>query len=93
MADLLAILNARLASGQALQATLDFVNERLAWPAAELNPPPLITGDDLIEHGLEPGRRFQRLLKAARDAQLLGQLDSRQGALEYIDHIMADEDD
>nr|NIP86809.1 CCA tRNA nucleotidyltransferase [Planctomycetales bacterium] len=38
---LVGILRARVAAGQASQADLDFVQQRLAWPAERLNPPPL----------------------------------------------------
>ncbi|MDH3717176.1 MAG: CCA tRNA nucleotidyltransferase [Planctomycetota bacterium] len=86
--ELLAILRARVATGQADQADLDFVQERLSWPADRLNPPPLISGDDLIQHGLPPGKPFRSLLHKARDAQLLGQLTSRDQALEFVDRLV-----
>ncbi|MDB5389272.1 MAG: cca [Planctomycetaceae bacterium] len=35
-----------------------------------LDPPALITGDDLIRSGLRPGKAFKMLLDALRDAQL-----------------------
>jgi len=42
----------------------------LALPAAELNPPPLVTGDDLIRSGVRAGRQFSALLEHLRDRQL-----------------------
>jgi len=59
--------------------------EALAMPPDRLDPPLLVTGDDLIAHGLQPGRHFGPLLAAIRDAQLLGQVTSRQQALEMAD--------
>ncbi|TWU25992.1 CCA tRNA nucleotidyltransferase [Bythopirellula polymerisocia] len=43
---------------------------KLALPESQLNPPPLLNGDDLVSHGLEPGPHFASLLTAVRDAQL-----------------------
>jgi tRNA nucleotidyltransferase/poly(A) polymerase len=42
----------------------------LAMPAAELNPPPLVTGDDLIRSGVRAGRQFSAMLEYLRDRQL-----------------------
>ncbi len=46
-----------------------------------LAPPPLITGDDLIELGLAPGPAFRTVLDGVYDAQLEGGLASRDEAL------------
>ena len=34
-----------------------------AEPAGPINPPPLITGHDLVRHGLEPGAQFATILE------------------------------
>ncbi len=47
----------------------------------DLAPPPLITGDDLIDLGLPPGPAFRSVLDAVYDAQLEGGLGSRADAL------------
>lgn len=52
--------------------------------AAEINPPPLITGDDLITLGVKPGPQFRHLLEHVRDCQLDGLLESREQALDAI---------
>ena len=62
--------------------------EKLQLPIAQLNPPELITGDDLIAHGLQPGRYFAQLLETLRNAQLEGQIQSREQALELVDAWM-----
>jgi poly(A) polymerase len=49
-------------------------------PAEDLNPPPALTGEDLIAMGLTPGPVFKRILDAVRDAQLEGQVRSREEA-------------
>jgi poly(A) polymerase len=54
-------------------------------PAGPINPPPLITGHDLVRHGLEPGAQFAMILEQVREAQLEGQIQSKRAALEWID--------
>ncbi len=39
-------------------------------PPEQVNPPPLLTGDDLKSMGLAQGRRLGKILAAVRDAQL-----------------------
>src|SRR5690606_11322307 len=55
--------------------------QRLAtWPAERLDPPPLLTGKQLIELGYRPGRAFKQVLQRVRDLQLDGQLESAASA-------------
>jgi len=55
------------------------------WSAAgELDPPPLLTGDDLKALGLPPGPLFKRVLDAVRERQLDGGLATRQSALAFV---------
>jgi poly(A) polymerase len=51
----------------------------------DLRPPRLITGDDLIAAGYEPGPPFQAILAAVENAQLEGQLNSREEALAFVE--------
>ena len=37
-------------------------------PPEQLNPPPLITGDDLQAVGMKPGPQFKRILDAVRES-------------------------
>jgi poly(A) polymerase len=53
-------------------------------PPEAIRPTPLITGQDLIEAGYEPGPRFKEVLSAVEDAQLEGRLTSREAAMEYV---------
>jgi poly(A) polymerase len=53
-------------------------------PAGELNPPPAVTGDDLIAMGLKPGRDFKRLLDAVREAQLEGRIRTKEAGLALV---------
>lgn len=62
-------------------AEIDFCRQKLALPAVELNPPPLITGDDLKLLGIPPGPAYRELLEAVRDAQLEQRITTRDEAL------------
>jgi tRNA nucleotidyltransferase/poly(A) polymerase len=66
---------------------LEFCRAWLSRPRAELDPPPLITGDDLLRHRLPPGKHFQWLLEAVRDAQLERKIASRGEALALVDAL------
>ena len=56
-------------------------DRRVELARTDLAPTPLITGEDLIGLGLEPGPIFRYVLDAVYDAQLEGGLESRDGAL------------
>lgn len=75
------------AEPRATQADLDFCRERMALPAEELNPPPILTGDDLIKYGVPRGKIYQTLLDEVRDAQLEGAVKTRAEALALVDRI------
>jgi poly(A) polymerase len=49
-----------------------------------LIPPPLVRGDDLISMGLQPGPRIGQLLEAVQTAQLEGEVQTRDEALEWL---------
>ncbi len=55
--------------------------ERLAWLPEKLNPPPLATGSDLQAAGLRPGPAFKHVLQAIRDAQLDGEIRTKEEAI------------
>lgn len=63
----------------------DFTRRKLEeTPPQEIRPAPLVTGNDLIAAGYEPGPRFKEILEAIEDAQLEGRLQSREQALEFV---------
>ena len=63
----------------------EFCSERLAEESREeLEPPPLISGRDLIAMGFAPGPLFKEILAAVEDAQLEGGIRSREAALELV---------
>jgi tRNA nucleotidyltransferase/poly(A) polymerase len=63
--------------------------ERLTLPSDQLNPEPLLSGDDLVAHGLKPAKYFGPLLELVRDAQLEAQIENRAQALALVDRWLA----
>ena len=55
--------------------------------AAEVAPPPLLTGKDLLALGWPAGKEIGRVLEAVREAQMTGELHTRADALQRIQHI------
>jgi hypothetical protein len=52
-------------------------------PAESITPPALVNGDDLMgELKLQPGRKIGELLEAIREAQAMGEVSTREEALE-----------
>jgi poly(A) polymerase len=70
--------------GLANRSDIDYCRQKLALPRHELDPPPLVTGDDLIALGVPKGKAYAVLLKAAREAQLAGEIQSREAARAYV---------
>ncbi len=54
----------------------------LASDGVGVNPPVLVTGDDLIADGMKPGPRFKGILDEVRDAQLEGKVRGQGEAME-----------
>jgi len=55
---------------------------------AEISPPPLITGDDLIARRVEKGPVYARLIDALYRAQLNNQIHTRDQALARLDDML-----
>lgn len=80
--DLLQLIRADLTARSSSLEPVEFCREFLArTPPDILDPPPLITGDDLVEMGMRPGPRFKSILDTIRDAQLNLQISTREEAL------------
>ncbi|RYZ70226.1 MAG: hypothetical protein EOP09_06440 [Proteobacteria bacterium] len=45
--------------------------------------PPLLTGEDLIELGFKPSRRFSEVLREVEDERMEGRISSKEQAIEY----------
>ena len=62
----------------------DFVQRFLeVTPPEQVRPDRLLTGDDLQNLGFRPGPLFSQILQALEDAQLEGQIRTREDAKEY----------
>ena len=87
--ELFDLLTAMRADHPEVLEEVHFAREYLArTPAEELNPPLLITGDDLRVMGVEPGPRFKFWLDELRDAQLEGRLQTREQALAHARQLI-----
>ena len=53
-------------------------------PEQQITPPRLLDGDDLIRDGYKPGPLFKHILQAIEDAQLEGEIRTRQDALHLV---------
>jgi poly(A) polymerase len=79
-----------IATGSSL-AAVEFCERYLCdTPAAEINPPPLVTGDDLVRRGFKPGPNFKQLLDQIRDAQLDGRTSTPDEAWALIQQLQRD---
>jgi len=63
----------------------DFTRKRAGdLPPSAVRPSPLVSGEDLIQAGYPPGPLFKQILAAVEDAQLDGQLHSKEQALQFV---------
>jgi poly(A) polymerase len=63
----------------------EFAREKFnALPAEQIRPQPLITGDDLIAAGYQPGPQFKQLLTTVEDAQLDGSISTKEEAMDLV---------
>ncbi len=63
----------------------EFVRQHLEeMDEEEIRPSLLLTGEDLIAEGYQPGPRFRVMLEAAEDAQLEGRVKTREEALRLV---------
>ena len=62
-----------------------FCQEKLAeLKQEEIHPEPLLRGRDLIAMGFSPGPNFHDILKEIEEAQLAGELSSREQAIDWV---------
>ena len=75
------VLRARAACGHGEAAAAAWITAQVARPRAELDPPPLVTGDDLLAAGVPPGKAVGVALARIRGLQLDGAIATRTEAL------------
>jgi poly(A) polymerase len=69
-----------------------FCIEKLAeLKKEEIHPQPLLRGRDLIAMGFSPGPNFHEILKQVEEAQLGGELSSREQAMAWVEKNYANE--
>lgn len=78
------VLRARAACGRGDAAAARWVTEKLSLPRAELDPPPLLGGEDLKAVGIPAGPLMGRLLAELRALQLDGRVATRDDALAWV---------
>lgn len=88
--DLLALSEAECRVDGGDTRDIDRCRSLLERSAEELDPPPLLTGDDLISHGVVPGPTYGILLQRVRDAQLDDEVRTREEALAMVDRMLAE---
>jgi poly(A) polymerase len=77
------LLRARADHGRGSRETAAWVTAQLARPRGELDPPPLVTGRDLMAAGVPEGKAVGKLLAELRAKQLDGEITSREAALAW----------
>ncbi|MEE8451335.1 MAG: CCA tRNA nucleotidyltransferase [Thermoguttaceae bacterium] len=65
-----------------------YCRELLEQPDDQLDPPPLLTGDDLIAHGIPSGPKYRILLEHVRADQLDGSIETKAEALALVDRLL-----
>jgi poly(A) polymerase len=79
-----------MASGRSVEH-VEFCEQKLReWSPEELNPPPLLTGDDLLAMGIKQGPIYKRLLDAVCAAQLDETVTTKEQAIEEVRRLLAD---
>lgn len=63
------------------------VDQALRLPPVELDPPPFIGGDDLVQLGYRPGPHFRSLIAQVRAAQLDGKLVNKVQAMAFVQEM------
>jgi hypothetical protein len=89
--DLLALAEAIALTTPRDTDDIAWCHDKLTLPREVLDPPPLVTGNDLIRHGVRPGPLFSVLLRRARDAQLDGHVHTAAEALSLVDRLRSEE--
>jgi len=77
------LLRARADCGRGNADGAAWVTAQASRPKADLDPPPLVTGSDLMAAGVPEGRALGAALAALRAKQLDGKITSREAAIEW----------
>jgi poly(A) polymerase len=78
------LLRARAACGRGRPAAAAWVTEQVRRPREQLDPPPLLSGNDLMTAGVPEGKVVGLLLAALRAKQLDGEITTRGQAEQWV---------
>jgi tRNA nucleotidyltransferase/poly(A) polymerase len=78
------LLRARAAHGLGDAAAAAWFTAQVARPRAEIDPPPLVTGTDLLSAGVPAGPAMGQALAKARQLQLDGVITTKEAALAAV---------
>jgi hypothetical protein len=93
IAELLALHDVLAAIGEIDPAEIAYCRQRLALPPDELNPPPLVTGADLIALGIPRGKIYARILRELRAVQLDAQVQTQEEALRLAEKMWREQEE
>ena len=80
----LSLANAFERGGEGTTGSTAWCEAQCQLPPEQLNPPPLLTGNDLQQFGLKPGPRFKEILHELRAKQLDGLITERETATQWL---------
>ena len=78
---LMAMCTALSGSMPELTAQIQWCEEKLHLPVEQLDPEPLVTGDDLLAAGIPTGPHYRMILQEIRDAQLEGRIQEKSNGI------------
>ena len=79
------VLRARADGGRGSAQTAAWVSQQLSRSQDDLNPPPLLTGNDLLAMGVPAGRPIGAMLASLRRLQLDREIQTRNEAMEQVE--------
>ena len=79
------VLRARADGGRGSAQTAAWVSQQLTRSQDDLNPPPLLTGNDLLAMGVPAGRPIGAMLASLRRLQLDREIQTRNEAMEHVE--------
>lgn len=75
------------AASPANATAADYCRSLLDQPREKLDPPPLLSGNDLLAHGIPSGPQYKTLLQRLRAAQLDGEIHTKDEALTLVEKV------
>lgn len=87
--ELLELTRAKARAKHSSPDSVNFCEQKLQqWTEEDLNPPALISGNDLQQMGLKPSPLFKQLLDKVREEQLEGNIANREEARSLVKKML-----